>query len=78
MLTCKTLHRFCSEILQLFFYTRRNGGISSCLEEAQWTILKNLASKSLDDYADDGSANGSHADDRRISFGDEGIGDAQQ
>jgi len=34
------------------------------------------APKSPNDHADDGSANDPHADDRRIGFGDDGVGDA--
>ena len=36
--------------------------------------FENLAAKSPDDYADDGSTNGSHDDDWRIGFGDDGVG----
>ena len=42
------------------------------------TRLKKLAPESTDNYADDGSANGSHADDWSVGFCDDGVGDAQQ
>jgi len=37
-----------------------------------------LAPESPDDYADDGATESAHADDRPISFCDEGIGDAEK
>src|SRR6266849_6756045 len=40
--------------------------------------FEKLAPKSPDDYADAGSTNGSHADDRCKGFCDDGVRDAQQ
>jgi len=40
--------------------------------------LRQLVSESRDDYADDGSAHGPHANDWRVRLGDNGIWDAQQ
>jgi hypothetical protein len=53
-------------------------GLTSLLGSNQTTGVKKLAPESTDNYADDGSANGSHADDWCVSFCDDGIGDAQQ
>ncbi len=49
-----------------------------CLTPLARTRLKKLAPESTDNDADDGSANGSHADDWCVGFCNDGVGDAQQ